>query len=487
MLVIPLTGKLSRHNLPIATLIIILINVAIYFTVQSQDDYQYSEAQKLYVQSGLLDMEMKYYLAYRGGNNQAQGDAQILADDKTKDRYLMEMMGDDDFQRRLSGNKIVMPQDPLFEKWRQLRDAYDSAIGKVTSVKYGFIPEKHQPATVLSHMFLHGSFMHLLGNMVFLWLVGCVLELGFGKLNYIILYLLGGVFAVGLFYVFNMDSTAPLVGASGAISGLMGAYTVAYGRTKINVFYSLGFYFNYTKVYAIILLPLWLISEAMQLLFLKGSNVAYLVHIGGLIGGAGLGFLNIRFFRKENHKVFEENPKEKIKPLQEQALKKMETLDMAAARLLFTEVLSIDPANGDALKHLFNIDKLQPQSPEFHQTAAKRLTGLCRKKGSEKELTETFMDYYQLTGKLQLNPDLLLNISRAFAHLDKMDEAEGLIGRVFSSTPHHPRISSALMEMASIYHSKGRHDLRDHYLKFLSDRYPQSSEAAAIKNRSFSL
>lgn len=478
MLIIPLTGKLSKDNLPVLTIIIILINAAVFFTVQYQDSRHYREAEKIYFESGLADMELKYYEAYQ--NNHSQKEKHESGDSRQK--TYIDMLSDDAFQDDLTENKIITPQDPLFEKWRELRDRYESSVKRVSSWQYGFIPKKHEPFTIVSHMFMHGSFMHLLGNMIFLWLVGCVLELGLGRVNYVAVYLLGGLFALGLFYFFNMQSATPLVGASGAISGLMGAYTVAYGKTKINVFYSLGFYFNYTRVHAIILLPLWILAEVLQLIFLSGSRVAYLAHIGGLAGGAVLGFINVRYFKKEEHKVFEEDPKEKIKPLLEEALKKIEILDMTAARELLLKILAIDPANDDAVKHLYAIDKLHPDSPQYHQTAAKRLSALCKKSGEEKLLTQTFTDYCRHAGKPQLNGDLLLNISRAFTRLDQLDEAEALVGYVFSIAPHHPRLSAMWMELAGICQRQGRHDLRERCTKVLSDHFSDSPEAKALQN-----
>ena len=79
MLIIPLTGKLSRHHLPIATLIIILINVVVYFTLQHDDSKYYAKARNFYFQSGLLDMEMKYYLAYRAGKSPVWRDRRAFA------------------------------------------------------------------------------------------------------------------------------------------------------------------------------------------------------------------------------------------------------------------------------------------------------------------------------------------------------------------------------------------------------------------------
>jgi len=479
MLIIPLTGTLSKDNLPLVTILIILVNVAVYFTLQHDDTRYYKEAHDYYIQSGLFDIELKYYTAYRQTQQKPESWKET-GPHKNSRQIVVEMMRDEKFQNDLSENKIITAQDLQYEKWRELRDRYDASIKRVTSWRYGFIPKQHKPLTVVSHMFLHGSFMHLLGNMVFLWLVGCVLELGFGRLNYLVVYFLGGIAAVGLFYVFNMNSAVPLVGASGAISALMGAYTVAYGKTKINVFYSLGFYFNYTRMYAIVLLPLWLASELLQMFLTTGSRVAYLAHVGGLIGGALMGFVNIKMFPKEEHKVFAEDVKEKIPLMLEDALGKIELLDMAAARVVLMKILTIDPAHDEALKHLYTIDKLNPQTTQFHQTASKRLTVLCRKQGEEEALTTVFLDYCRHAGKPQLSPDLIFSISRAFARLDRVDEAEALIGFVYSIAPNHPRLPAMWLEMAKISHHKSRYDLRDRCIKIVLEYFPQSPEAATI-------
>ncbi len=484
MFIIPLTGKLSRHNLPIITTIIILINIFVFFTIQSEDGNYYKQADEFYLSSGLADIELLYYPSSHENTRPGMRDSGINPDRK-KLNVLIKMNHDRLFQKKLADNQIIRPGDPRFEQWRELRNTYESIQGKTAVRKYGFIPRAHEPITIISYMFLHSSLGHLLGNMVFLWLVGCVLELGLGRLNYIVLYLLGGVFSAGFFYLFHMSSMTPLVGASGAIAGLIGAYTVAFGRTKINVFYTLGFfYFNYTKVYAILLLPIWIANEAFHLYFDESSNVAYLAHIGGLLCGAVMGVVSVKLFKKEEQKVFDEdeNPRMKIKALMEEALKSIETLDLTAARSKLTAILAVDPANDEALKHLYNIDKLHPQDPRFHQTAAKRLVSLGRQPGYDQVLTEAFIEYYRLAGKPQLNPEIMLNISGAFTRLDKMEEAEALIGHVYSTTPNHPRLSSALLEMAKMNDLQGRRENSDRYLKMLVKYFPQSPEAVRVRS-----
>lgn len=483
MLIIPLAGKLNKKNLPLATIIIILINCAIFFTLQSNDNNFYQKAHQYYFESGLAEMEVNQYIKYREARNAErinidQQGQEVKPDMKKMNKYYEEMYQDDGFRSQLLNNQIITPQNPQYEQWRTLRTEYDKILDQVSSVKYGFTPAKNDLFTIFSHMFLHGSLMHLIGNMVFLWLVGCVLELGFGRLSYIAIYLLGGVFAVESFYYFNMTSNTPLIGASGAISGLMGAYTVAYGRTKINVFYSLGFYFNYTQVYAILLLPFWLANELFQLFYLTNSNVAYLAHIGGLVGGAFLGFLNVKVFRKVDHKVFEEDPKNKIAPLMEKALQKIEALDMKEAKPLLLEILAIDGNHKVALKNLYNIEKLQPSSEEFQKIAIKRMLLLNKETGSEKELFDTYKDYCKLTDKQKIPVGMLLHLCGVFARLGKLDEAENILENVLFSAPNHPLLPQILLETAKTNVQNGRNENSIRLLRILQESFPQTPEAA---------
>ena len=99
-------------------------------------------------------------------------------------------------------------------------------------------------------------------------------EMGCGRLMFAATYLVTGFCASGLFWAIYPNSVIPLVGASGSIAGLMGAFAVLYGRKQVKIFYSLGFYFNYRTVPAIILLPFWVGQEFYQLFFGGMSNVA---------------------------------------------------------------------------------------------------------------------------------------------------------------------------------------------------------------------
>lgn len=476
MLIIPLTGAFSWKNLPMLTIVLILINAAVYFTVQSRDHERQEEAVKFYLTSGLADIEIERYVLYRQRAGRPLQNRPDSVDRKTA--YGFESLRDEAFQLRLQNYEIIPVDDPDHERWKALRAGFDNKMDKLSSKRFGFIPADSRPYTLFSYMFMHGSFMHLLGNMIFLWLVGCVLEIGLGRIQYVSLYVLGGLCAVGLFYLFNQNSTVPLIGASGAIAGLMGAYAVAFGRTKINIFYSVGFYFNYTKVYAILLLPLWIGYEMFQLFFLTGSNVAYLAHIGGLTGGALLGLAIIKFFKRDEHKVFEEDPKSKIPDLMSQAMQKIEILAMADARPPLEEVLAIEPNHAEAWRQLFNIDKLTPASDRFHQTATKRLQLLCKQPGAEKALFDTYAEYLRLTDRPRLSADLILRLGGLFGRMGKTDEAMALIRKAVELAPGHPRLPASLLELADVCAGKQDNECRNAIVRMLVEKYPDSPEAA---------
>ena len=483
MLIIPLTGKLNKKNLPWITIIIILINCFVFFFFQSVDNKLYDKASTYYSESGLAETEVNQYIKYREeqktGLQETNQQDRSNPDSEIMKQYYHEMYGDRKFENLLLNDKIITPADPQYKTWKDMRTQYDSILNQVSSRKYGFIPANHNPVTVFSAMFLHGSFMHLLGNMVFFWLVGCILELGFGRLAYLIVYFLGGVSAKVLFYFFNIDSTIPVIGASGAITGLMGAYAVAYGRTKINVFYSLGFYFNYTQVYAILLLPLWLAKEAFSLIFYTNSNVAYMSHIGGFVGGAFLGFLNIKIFKTDSHKVFEDVPDQKktITTLLEKALQKIESLDMKGAIPLLLEILTIDENHSIALKHLYNIYKLQPASDEFHKTAIKRMLVLSRESGSEKVLFDTYKEYCNLVDKPKIPADMLLHLCRVFTNSGKLDEAENILDHILFIAPNHHQLAQTLLETAQLSFKNGRKENSLRLLRIIQEHFPNSTEA----------
>jgi len=479
MLIIPLTGKISKRNPPLITIAIILVNCFVFFALQANDNKQYSQAIRFYFESGLGKIEASRYQVYLRANPEEKKTPPMKSeiDEEAVMRLWANMQQDDIFMKRLTKDEIITPTDQQYAEWKGLRREYEGIISETVAQRYGFKPAKKSIITPFTYMFLHGGFMHLLGNMIFLWLVGCVLELGCGRTFYVSLYLLTGILSALLFDLVYADSQTPLVGASGAISGLMGAYTVLYGRKKIKVFYSLGFYFNYAKISAVTLLPIWIVKEIAQLLFGGVSQVAYVAHIGGLASGAVLGYVNLRFLGRVSDEVFAEDPKEKIAPLLGEALECIGRLDMQGARPLLEEVLTIDPHNLAALSHLFNIDKLKPDDDRFHKTAARLLLQCINDDQGYETLRKMYEEYRGISKKLRLSPDLLLQITSTFSSHGYIEESERIIALLLKSRPEFQKLPTGILKLAQAYLEKGMKNKGKKCLAILGRKYPQSPEA----------
>jgi len=150
-----------------------------------------------------------------------------------------------------------------------------------------------QVSNVITSMFLHGSWMHLIGNMWFLWLFGNNVEDSMGHLRYVVFYLLCGIGAALAQVAGNPASGIPMVGASGAISGVMGAYLVLYPRVRVYVLVFLGFFFTTITLPAWTMLLYWFALQfvgglAGLVAAEEGGGVAFLAHAGGFVAGIAL-------------------------------------------------------------------------------------------------------------------------------------------------------------------------------------------------------
>jgi membrane associated rhomboid family serine protease len=136
-------------------------------------------------------------------------------------------------------------------------------------------------------MFLHGGWMHLIGNMLYLWIFGNNIEDSMGHGRFVLFYLACGAAAALMQAMPNPESTIPMIGASGAISGVLGAYLLLFPRAKILVLVPLGFYITTVRLPAGIVLLFWFVFQIINNLLASGQQggVAWGAHIGGFIAG----------------------------------------------------------------------------------------------------------------------------------------------------------------------------------------------------------
>ena len=145
--------------------------------------------------------------------------------------------------------------------------------------------EVPQPLTLLTSMFIHGSWMHLIGNMWFLWLFGDNVEDAMGPLRFVFFYLLCGLAAALAQILAVPHSTMPMVGASGAIAGVLGGYIVLFPRARIRCLWILVIFITTIVLPAWLLLGLWFLS---QFFIPTHSGIAWMAHVGGFVAGVAL-------------------------------------------------------------------------------------------------------------------------------------------------------------------------------------------------------
>ena len=163
----------------------------------------------------------------------------------------------------------------------------------------GFSLEKGFPFTYLSHQFVHGGWLHFIFNMWGLWIFGDNVEDKMGRVGYLLYYLLCGILAGFTQVYLNPDSTVPMVGASGAIAGVMAAYMFIFPKHKVVTFVPVFFLPLFFRVPALTFIGIWFVFQIFSAFYITESGVAFGAHIGGFVAGAMLHRLWL-FGRKNN-------------------------------------------------------------------------------------------------------------------------------------------------------------------------------------------
>jgi len=279
------------------------------------------------------------------------------------DPTLLTKCNIDEIGERFIADEIIPRDSEDYAEWMNLYKEFTTKRSNMVFERWGFTPKKFEFLKIFSSIFIHANFLHLLFNMLFLWLVGCNIEDDWSWKVFLGLYLISGVIACLLHTAFFPKSTVPLIGASGAIAGVMGAFMIRHYKTKIRFAYFLWFilirpYYGTFAIYAGIALPFWFLQ---QIIFASGgaeSGTAHWAHVGGFVFGAVVG-VSMKLFGIEKKYVapMVEDSFEKLKmsPKMKEVNKKLDNGDTAGAMPLLLMVISEEPQNFDALLMLARI------------------------------------------------------------------------------------------------------------------------------------
>jgi membrane associated rhomboid family serine protease len=297
-----------------------------------------------------------------------------------------------------------------------------TALHATPSFHFGYRPADMNLLGLLTHQFLHGGWLHLLGNMWFLWLVGCVVEDAWGRLAFPAFYLLAGVVGALAHHAAQRHSLTPLIGASGAIAGAMGAFLVRHAKTKINFIALIFVKPRRFAAPAYLMLPLWFL---VQLAWGMGESdgVAYWAHVGGFAFGVG-GALLMRFggVEKQLDEAIENRGARLEDPAITAAAGLIDAGNAAAAIAQLESLIAQNPRRIDAWLELLRASSAAGDSSREKRVKLK-LIELYLQDG----LGEGALSLYEELGEADrlalVSPALRLRLARQYERVGRADRA----------------------------------------------------------------
>jgi membrane associated rhomboid family serine protease len=442
------------------------------------------EASHYYYRSGLAAIELPYF-------KEAlieQGDIEFVDEwqdniNEEQSPWFFYMETNKAFMHALQNEHIITPSAPLYTKWKSKRAHVNEIFNNSVTWTYSLKAGDPTLVTFISHMFLHGSVSHLLGNMIFLLAVGFIVELSMNRPLYLFAYLFTGICSA-LFYIPSAsNSLLPSLGASGAIAGLMGMYAVLFNTRKVRFFYFIYVYFDYVKLPAIYLLVLWLGYQIYQQLeYSRYSNVNYLAHIGGLISGAFIAFMIVKFQANHVNQNYlnESDNDEEFNRILKQAKSFVHDLKFENAVPLFAQLVEKRPHDREALFGYYKTSKLDTNSEAYHRAATAILSLNENDAATNQLVVDTFNDYFS-TAKVRLTVSLVNKLIKRFIDINSFQEADKLIlfmkkhADKFNHLPHY------LWSLTNKLVRSGQREQASKYSQYLLSAYPRHKETALAK------
>jgi membrane associated rhomboid family serine protease len=418
MLLIPIAQEDNVvRRVPWVSIAILALNFVVFLGLSAAESGQ----------QGRVEQALQRFFAYLEKHPQLEVAPELA--ERLRPDLLMQLEQHRDAALReldeLQQERLAQDQAELDTLARALLEAIESAPAR----RLGYIPARGGLATALSSLFVHGGWLHLLGNMLFFFLSGPFLEDRFGRVFFSIFYLASGLASIGVHAAASPESSVPLVGASGAIAGVMGGFLVRLGAARIR-FLLLPVpilpMWRYKPVLpAFVVLPLWF---AEQLFYASSagpeSGVAFWAHVGGFVFGV-LAALFLKLTRLEEryiHPQIEAQTTIEQHPALEQALDARLSGDYQAARTHLDQVLREQPDNLDAWSESYELALAVPDAARLGHGGT-RLLELLVRKGEHELALELALDA-RWRALADVPPRFLLAVAN---HLERLGDRRSAI------------------------------------------------------------
>ena len=461
MLIVPLHRAPTWANFPWVTFALILANVFVFAFLQAGDAGVERDALRYYAQEHLAQWE---FPAYRQWLDTHDVDARRrewfegFAD--TNEPIATRMLQSDDaFIAELRADRLITPAAADHAQWRERRDEFDRLWNRAFTERWKIRFSEFDPRRMFGAMFLHGDVGHLVGNMIFLALLGLLVEGALGHGLFLAVYLLGGIGSAMLSVAYRWGDTGSALGASGAIASLMGAYCVLWGTRKVRFFWWFFVVFDYVKAPALVLLPFWLGWELVNLAWNKGAHVGFDAHAGGIVVGALLA-LGVRALHWEKRDFLDEEVVADAQADRANALAQAREcigqLRIPAARALLEPLAQAQPDDFDVCAALYRCARLEPRMPNLAR-AARAVFALTPRAAAQAREQKTI---YDDAFKAGLSPSALdaahmLAMLRRWPMLGSGADAAAFLSRWIERAPATPGLPAACLGVARDLRARG--------------------------------
>lgn len=465
MLIIPIQNKPDWRRPPLVCFALIALNLLVFAFYQGGDEARWQQAEEYYFSNDLSAHEEARFLIYV---DEMHPEWRLQVDAEGEDFVYRELLWNPEFHRWLLPQLRAEGESA----WLSKREEFARLRDRLSSFALGLTPAEPHLAGLFGHMFLHGSWDHLIGNMVFLLLFGLSVELALGAAWFFSLYLLGGLAAAGLHVAVEAGSPVPMVGASGAVSAIMGMFVAVYGVRRLRFFYTLGFVFGEFSAPALLVLPLWLGKEIFGYFHGDGS-IAYWAHTGGLL--AGFAFAMVLVNRRPPLTQFPQE--DETPPPEQRALARIESLQnsgklLEAADAAVAAMRQL-PQSLPLIQRAIALTAAAPDS-DTHHRANLALFALAGNSAIDAQrISEGYRNYLQACSEPRaLTVKACLLLARRAAQEKDWPWLEDLLRRLHKRGVEHPLLQSLGMALVNHYRRIGEEQRAREALRLVRPEEP---------------
>jgi membrane associated rhomboid family serine protease len=462
MIILPLGHDKEIFHFPYVTLgiIVICLGLQVYGSIREPSEEQLRQQQremmllhtKIWAEHGRKWAEQRHPELFQHRKKSPPSAGEMLRMVTQMRRVQLQ------FFEEYEAGRVVDRTDEDYRRLQELKRQRQEAVGLLAhGYRWG-----GKLYTLVAYAFIHAGWFHLIGNMLFLYLCGCNLEDRWGRVVWVVLYLVGAVTAALAWGLLQRQTQIPLVGASGAIAAAMGAFLVVNYNANIRFFYFLWWFTYpirgtfYMKAYWA--LPLWLVQQVLGM-WSEGrlTAVAYSAHVGGFACGLVFAALvkaigadrRLRQASEDRATLYQEHP------LYLQGLTFIERGNREAAESAFERLLQERPDHTAAALELYRLKR----SPVEAARAASRAVVLARRSGDLSTPLTVYTDMNQRHPDAALDDRSLFAIGECYEKGDNPQAAIDVYQRLLELHPESPVAARALLNVATIYSDR----LRDPY------------------------